>query len=106
MKGLKVRAIFLSSMLGSAVGAGVAYYFAWKYALVELSRSHMFILSWGLMLVIGALGLVFEDRLVWKGRLEAPDLQGKVFHGRNGPFPPVPISFGVVFGIMTFMGWS
>ena len=106
MKALKVRAIFLGALLGSAAVAGSGYYFAWVHALAELSRSHMFILSWGLMLVVGALGLILEDRLIWKGRLVAPDLEGKDFYGRNGPFPPIPISFGVIVGLMSFMGWS
>ena len=63
MKALQVRAVFLAAMLGAALVVGVGYYFAWVYVLAELSRAHMFVLSWGLILVHGLAGVVAEDRL-------------------------------------------
>lgn len=66
----------------------------------------MFFLSWALMLLTGAAGLVLEDRLIWRGLFITEKERNTVYSVTNGPMPGMPIAFGIVIGIQSFMEWS
>ena len=100
--------VFTVMVIAAAILTGFSYHLLWQYMLIGLSRSHMFIFSWGIALLVLIVGIVFdENRTIWKGYFVTAEEQSVVYaYAKAGPFPGIPLTLGVMLGILSFMAWS
>jgi len=68
---------------------------------IKPSRSLAFIVSMLLVLAVLVLGLIFEDRLIWKGYFDGRYKRYDVLVGGRRTAPP-PVMMGVISGLLIF----
>lgn len=77
------------------------------YHLLEVtrpSRQLVFVGSMCLVLIVCGVGLIFEDRLIWKGYFDGRYARWDVTAGGRRTAPP-PLMMGVAGGLLIFFFW-
>ncbi|MFI4979762.1 MAG: hypothetical protein ACHQIO_05390 [Nevskiales bacterium] len=71
---------------------------------IKPARPLTFIVSMSLVLVVMLLGLIFEDKLIWKGYFDGRYKRYDVTVGGRRTAPP-PLMMGVIGGLLVFFFW-
>jgi len=101
---------YLLVVAAVAVPSTVAY----QIVLTEMdwNRPTVFFVSWGLMLVVGGIGLAYEDKFLWRGRFKLPAGQDRMVSrvsGQSGQLidiAPPPITIGLVVALLSYMQYG